>query len=261
MRFRSSLASGVAAAAVALAPVAVGTPAVAEAPAAAGSGVAPRGSGCAGEDSADFPVDTRIHEGPAAYRAGGGHRNWTIDLTNTTGDSCGDVHPILVLVDGKRTLRARQIRLEFHDGTRWRPVAFEKTDQDEKIGVFGGGSEGSEGSEGSAGSDDFAGFTIAPGKTLTVKTRLAFTPDARPDHVVASAALVQRKDDDGDWIGESNDYPFDIVTGGARLPSATSELARTGPAALRGLGATAAALLLVGGALVVGSRRIGTAGR
>ncbi|QEU94151.1 hypothetical protein [Streptomyces kanamyceticus] len=252
MRLCSSLASGVAAAVVALASGAVGTPAVAD------SG-AHQGPGCAPADSADFPVDTRIHAGPAAYRAGGGHRSWTIDLTNTTGDTCDDVHPVLVLVDGKRTLRARQIRLEFHDGTRWRPVAFEKTDRDEKIGVFG---EGSDGTDANGGSGDFEGFTVGPGRTVTVKARLAFTADARPDHVVASAALVQRRGDDGDWVGESNDYPFDIVTGGSsRLPSATNQLAETGPDALLGLGATAGALLFVGGALVVGSRRIRATGR
>ncbi|MFE0175687.1 hypothetical protein ACFWZ2_25530 [Streptomyces sp. NPDC059002] len=194
---------------------------------------------CAPADSADFPIDTRIHEGPATYHPGGGYRNWTIDLTNTTGDSCGNIHPVLVLVDQRHTLQARQIQLEFHDGTRWRPVPFEKTDQDENIGVF---------------DDGFEGFTVGPGKTVTVKVRLAFTSDTQANHVVASAALVQRREDDGDWVGESNDYPFDIVADGPGTPSA-KELAQTGPGTLLGLGATAGAFLLAGGALVVGSRR------
>ncbi|MFJ2773383.1 hypothetical protein [Streptomyces sp. NPDC087300] len=256
MRLRSSLALGATAAAAALATAAAGATAAAAGsavrnPAAAtaawhlGDTGAVRGPGCAAADSADFPIDTRVHEGPDTYRAGGPRRNWTIDLTNTTGDSCGDVHPILVLVDRKQGLRARQIRLEFHDGTRWRPVPFERTDQDENIGVFGDGAPG---------------FTVGPGRTVSVKVRLAFTADARPDRVVASAAVVQRRDDDGDWVGESNDYPFDIVAGGPRTPAA-AQLAETGPGAVLGLGATAGALLLVGGALVAGTRRLRAGGR
>ncbi|MEU7582839.1 hypothetical protein AB0B50_35285 [Streptomyces sp. NPDC041068] len=200
---------------------------------------------CGPADSADFPIDTRIHQGPATYHPGGGYQHWTIDLTNTTDQSCGNVHPILVLVDQKQTLQARQIQLEFHDGTRWRPVPFEKTDQDENIGVF---------------DDGFPGFTVGPGKTVTVKVRLAFTSDTQANHVVASAALVQRRDDDGDWVGDSNDYPFDIVADGSGTPSA-KQLAQTGPGTLLGLGATAGAFLLAGGALVVGSRRLRARGR
>ncbi|MET7927355.1 hypothetical protein ABZT43_25820, partial [Streptomyces sp. NPDC005349] len=31
----------------------------------------------------------------------------------------------------------------------------------------------------------------------------AFTSDARPNSVVANAAVVQRRGDDGDWVGQS----------------------------------------------------------
>ncbi|NEB80161.1 hypothetical protein G3I40_33885, partial [Streptomyces sp. SID14478] len=194
-------------------------------------------------DSGEFPIGTAVHRGPDTYHPGGGYERWSLDLTNATDSGCGNIHPVLVLVDEKRKLRPAQIQLEFHDGARWRPVPFEKTDQDENLGVF---------------DDGFPGFSVGPGKTVTVRVRLAFTSDTRPGHVVAAAALVQRRDDDGDWVGESRDYPFDIVAGGGgrTRPGLAEELARTGPSgALLGLGATAAALLLCGGALVRGARR------
>ncbi|OAH13390.1 hypothetical protein [Streptomyces jeddahensis] len=150
---------------------------------------------CATANSGDFPIDTRIHGGPATYQAGGGRQEWLIDLTNTTGESCGNIHPVVVLVDERRSLQPGQVRLEFEDSTRQRAVTFEHTDADENVGVFG---------------DDFAGFTVAPGATVTVKVRLSFTADAQPGGVVANAAIVQRQDDDGDWVGESNDYAFTI---------------------------------------------------
>ncbi|MEV5608443.1 hypothetical protein [Streptomyces sp. NPDC052225] len=193
-------------------------------------------------DSSEFPIGTTIHKGPAVYHPGGGRQNWSIDLTNATAASCGSIHPVLVLVDRQRQLKPSQIRLEFFDGSAWRPVPFEKTGADEIVGVF---------------DDGFPGFSIGPGGTVTVKVRLAFTSGTAPNHVVADAALVQRRDDDGDWVGESDDYPFDILADGAD-PGASfaDELARTGPASLLGLGATAGAFLLGGGALVVGSRRL-----
>ncbi|GAA4938009.1 hypothetical protein GCM10023237_70240 [Streptomyces coeruleoprunus] len=41
--------------------------------------------------------------------------------------------------------------------------------------------------------------------------RLGFTADARPDQVTANAAIVQRRGDDGEWVGESGDYRFAVV--------------------------------------------------
>lgn len=161
---------------------------------------------CAASKKREFPVRTRIHGGPDTYDAGGGYRTWYIDLTNTTDATCADIHPVVVLVDEKRALEPEQPRLEFYDGKRPRPVTFERTDEDEHIGVLGSSEDSSE-------DHDFPGFTVAPGKTLSVKVRLAVTSDAVPNDVVANAAVVQRHEDDGAWVGQSNDYPFRIVHG------------------------------------------------
>lgn len=243
MRLRSSLAAGVAvAAAVTL------VPAVAGVPAAAGEQPRENGSGtlrptCATAAGDDFPIRTRISGGPATYVPGGGFGRWTLELTNATDETCGNVHPVVVLVDGRPALRPRQILLEFDDGERLRPVRFERTDRDENVGVLGDPAA-------------FPGFTIAPGRTVTVGLRLAFTSDAAPDRVVASAAVVRRRADDGDWVGASNDYAFDIVDAGGPAGPSPGELAKTGPGRPPGLGATAVAFLLGGLALVVGSRRL-----
>ncbi|MFF0157459.1 hypothetical protein ACFYRY_07940 [Streptomyces sp. NPDC005263] len=159
----------------------------------------------AGTDGRDFPVRTRIHDGPDSYEAGGGFGVWYLDLTNATRRTCGNIHPVVILVDQRRVLRPRQARLEFYAGApaRPHPVRFEGTDADELVGVFDGAEK------------SFPGFTVAPGETLTVKVRLAVTSDAEPNEVTASAAVVQRKEDDeddGEWVGQSNDYRFGIST-------------------------------------------------
>ncbi|MEU9892922.1 hypothetical protein ACIBCS_09020 [Streptomyces phaeochromogenes] len=250
---------------------------------------------------------TRIHGGPAEYDAGGGFRTWYIDLTNTTDATCGNIHPVVVLVDGKRALRPEQPRLEFYDGERPRPVGFERTEQDENIGVLGAPASRADSSETDSSEADgsevdgseaedapFPGFTVAPGATLSVKVRLAVTSDAVANDVVAHAAVVQRQGDDGDWVGQSNDYRFRILGEGegagnseegekgevrgkdgvgstgdrdradasGRVPDGipfAEELARTGLHSTRGiLAATAGALLLLGaglGALLAARRR------
>lgn len=161
---------------------------------------------CVTDDGA-FPLTTRLHGGPDSYTAGGGFGTWYLDLTNTTGRTCTGIHPVVVLVDGKRALKPSQPRLEFY-GTpkgspdspadpadaRPHPVRFETTDEDELVGAF----------------DGFPGFTVGPRKTVTVKVRLAVTSDAVPNEVTANAAVVQRHDGDGDWVGQSNDYRFTI---------------------------------------------------
>ncbi|WUR82526.1 hypothetical protein OG967_28980 [Streptomyces phaeochromogenes] len=264
--------------------------------AAAGVDQRPGRPTCAEPGGGEFPVRTRIHGGPAEYDAGGGFRTWYIDLTNTTDATCGNIHPVVVLVDGKRALRPEQPRLEFYDGERPRPVGFERTEQDENIGVLGGPASAAKGAE--AEEAPFPGFTVAPGATLSVKVRLAVTSDAVANDVVAHAAVVQRQGDDGDdgdWVGQSNDYRFRILgegegeegdsdgvgkgevggkdsagsTGGrdsadasGRVPDGipfAEELARTGLHSTRGiLAATAGALLLLGaglGALLAARRR------
>ncbi|AIR98578.1 hypothetical protein [Streptomyces glaucescens] len=152
---------------------------------------------CATPEARTFPLTTRIHGGPRSYPAGGGYGTWYLDLTNTTDRPCTGVHPVIVLVDEERELKPSQPLLEFYDGHRAQPhpVRFEATDRDELVGAF---------------DDGFPGFTVGPGKTLSVKVRLAVTSDAVANRVTATAAVVQRRDDDGDWVGQSNDYRFAI---------------------------------------------------
>ncbi|WP_329446887.1 hypothetical protein [Streptomyces canus] len=155
---------------------------------------APLGDSCA-PTGRTFPLTTRIHGGPAVYEAGGGYSIWYLDITNTTRNTCAEVHPVVVLVDERHVLKPSQPRLEFYDGPRTHAVRFESTDEDELVGAFGG-----------------AGLTVGPGKTLTVKVRLALTPDAMPNEVTVNAAIVQRHGDDGDWVGQSNAYRFGVDT-------------------------------------------------
>ncbi|MFD6074541.1 hypothetical protein ACFWG5_03095 [Streptomyces hydrogenans] len=143
-----------------------------------------------------FPLDTRIHDGPADYPAGGDFAAWELELRNTTGTPCTGVHPVLVLTDEERVLRPEQIRLEFYDegGGRWRRVEFEATQEAESVGAFTG----------------FDGFAVPARGTVTVPVRLAFRADAVPEEVVVNAALVQRRGADGDWVGRSGDYRLTI---------------------------------------------------
>ncbi|MFS4097680.1 hypothetical protein [Streptomyces sp. AF1A] len=151
---------------------------------------------CAAPGERAFPLATRIHDGPTSYEPGGGFGTWYVDLTNTTRRTCSDIHPVVVLVDDKRALRANQAHLDFYDGPRARPVTFESTDEHELIGVLDG--------------PGFPGFTVPPGRTVSVKVRLAIGPDAAVEQVTANAAVVQRRGQDGDWVGESNAYRFGI---------------------------------------------------
>ncbi|MGV9341567.1 hypothetical protein [Streptomyces sp. NPDC003688] len=163
--------------------------------AAATAGCAPSG------DGRSFPLETRIHGGPNSYAAGGDYGVWYIDLTNTTKDTCTGVHPVVVLTDERRVLKPVQPRMDFYDGSRAWPVRFVTTDEQELIGVLEG--------------DGFGGFAVAPGRTVSVKVRLALAPDATPEQVTANAAVIQRKGDDGDWVGESNAYRFGVTEEGS----------------------------------------------
>ncbi|MER6284226.1 hypothetical protein [Streptomyces sviceus] len=209
----------------------------------------PVGQSCAPADRT-FPLTTRIHGGPAAYEPGGGFGTWYLDLVNTTRHTCAGIHPVVVLVDERHALKPSQSRLEFYDGPRTRAVRFESTDEDELVGAFGG-----------------AGLTVGPGKTLTVKVRLALAADAVPNEVTANAAVVQRHGDDGDWVGQSNDYRFGIGSAadtpsdtpttpatptpdGLPFTDAAEELASTGPAVAAAALATVALLLVTAGAIL-----------
>ncbi|MET8948779.1 hypothetical protein ABZX30_36000 [Streptomyces sp. NPDC004542] len=173
------------------------------------------GLDCAGSDERNFPLSARIHGGPTSYEAGGGSGTWYIDLTNTTDRACTAVHPVVVLVDDKRALKPEQARLEFYDGPRAHPVHFESTDQDELVGAF---------------DDGFPGFSVGPGGTVSVKVRLAVTADAVPNGVTAKAAVVERRGDDGEWLGESGDYRFGIDTEPGPEPPAGTTAATGGSA-------------------------------
>ncbi|MEU2055159.1 hypothetical protein [Streptomyces bungoensis] len=159
---------------------------------------------CATPGDSVFPLTTKIHGGPRSFEAGGGFGTWYLDLTNTTRRTCADIHPVVVLVDDKRALKPSQAELDFYDGTRARTVTLQTTDEQELVGVLEG--------------EGFGGFTVAPGKTVTVRLRLAVAPDAVADQVTANAAVVQKRGSDGDWVGESNAYRFAIGDGGTEEP-------------------------------------------
>ncbi|WP_329623259.1 hypothetical protein OG357_24900 [Streptomyces sp. NBC_01255] len=176
----------------------------------------PPAPSCGTAADGGFPLATRIHGGPADYAAGGPLQAWKLDLTNTTDASCTGVHPVLVLADSDRgrALRPAQIRFEFYDAgsARWWPVVFETTEEAENVGVFA----------------DFGGFAVPAGRTLTVPVRLAFREDTAPDEVVVSAAVVQRRGADGDWVGASGDYRLTVgpvVPDASGTPEPTAEAA------------------------------------
>ncbi|AWZ09454.1 MULTISPECIES: hypothetical protein [unclassified Streptomyces] len=205
---------------------------------------------CGDGKSTQFPIGARIRGGPAVYRTGGAPQTWYLDLTNTTASQCTAIHPVVVFTDKARTLRPAHFRMEFDapgaPGGGF-PVSLEHTDRDEIIAVFDGG-------------DAFSGFTVGPGGSVTVTVRLAFAPGTPLGEAVADAALVQRKGDDGDWVGEAGGYRFDIEGPGAGETGEAGALAGTGgpgrPAWVYGAGAGAA---LVGGAgLLFGARRLRT---
>ncbi|MEU5435675.1 hypothetical protein AB0G73_20175 [Streptomyces sp. NPDC020719] len=216
---------------------------------------------CGDKNGPDFPFATRIHGGPAEYHPGDGAQVWYVDLTNTTARTCRNIHPVVVLVDRDRTLRNSQAKMEFYDTAAGHPhpVPFERTDEDEHIGVF---------------DDGFPGFVIGAGQTVTVKVRLGFTADTRANEITVNAAIVQRRGDNGEWVGESGGYRFGIAPPGAAAATPPSsqlaelgdpdeldelgELADSGSRAPLGPGAAGAAgaLVLGGGALVIGSRRV-----
>lgn len=170
---------------------------------------------CGRRGSADFPIDARLYGGPARYAPGGGWRGWHLELSNTTGAECRAIHPIAILVDRGHALRPRHIRTEFLDpyssdsgfsdfgssdsgsseGGRWRPVSFETTDEDENIGVF---------------DDPFQGFTVPAHGSVRVEVRSRFTGSAPTGPVTANVITMQRRADDGDWVGQSDDYDFRI---------------------------------------------------
>ncbi|WP_330175665.1 hypothetical protein OG875_20470 [Streptomyces sp. NBC_01498] len=209
-RLRPALVTGVLGAAGAvgvttgtIVPASLPAPTANAAVADAGAGDGPgRGPGadrqptCGKVSERDFPLRARIHDGPGAYVAGGGPGTWSVDLVNGTGETCHNIHPVIVLADRHRSLTDAQVRLQLTDDKgRWRAMSLETSDEHETIGVLEG---------------DFAGFAVPARGTVTVRVRLAFTDAAEANTVVANAATVQRRGGDGDWVGESNAYRFSV---------------------------------------------------
>ncbi|MEU8538548.1 hypothetical protein AB0C52_00880 [Streptomyces sp. NPDC048717] len=233
MRLRNALALAALTAAVPAVPALSAAPAVSAPPVpvpAPGASAPAVTAGCGAANARDFPIVAIIRGGPVDYPPGGGFRTWDLELTNTTTAPCRDLHPVLVLADRDRALRPARIRAEFHDAEagRWRRIAFEGTDQDESVGVFG--EVPATPGEGRG----FTGFTLPPGATLTVPVRLAFSAGAASEEVVVSAAVVRKRGDDGDWVGETGGYRLTIGSGdpdAGIAPDTEPVTARPDPAA------------------------------
>ncbi|QES48415.1 hypothetical protein DEJ50_11895 [Streptomyces venezuelae] len=200
---------------------------------------------CGDGKSAEFPIGARIRGGPAVYRSGGDAQTWYLDLTNTTRTPCTAIHPVVVFSDKTRTLRPEHLRMEFQAPAGTFPVSLERTDRDEIVAVFDGGSA-------------FPGFAVAPGGSATVKVGLSFAAGAPTGEVVADAALVRRAADDGEWVGEAGGYRFSVEgpeQSAAPAAVVPDSLARTGAKEWAYAGAAAGALA-VGGGLLLGARRL-----
>ncbi|MET7715733.1 hypothetical protein [Streptomyces sp. NPDC005407] len=196
----------------------------------------------------DFPIDTRVHGGASVHRPGGGFEPWSVELTNTTGETCRNIHPVIIFTGRDPGLTPARITLEFYDdeAALWSPVVLETTAEGEVVGVLDG--EGR-----------FPGFAVPARKSVTAKVRLRLATDAPPNEVTVNAAVVQRQGDDGDWVGESGDYRFAVLGGdgsGIDAGVTPNELAATGTGtgSLVLLGAAFGAVLLGSGALVLASR-------
>ncbi|TXS55336.1 hypothetical protein [Streptomyces sp. t39] len=168
---------------------------------------------CGKESDPQFPIRTRIHGGPATVRPGSGFQGWRLDLTNTTPELCHHIHPVVILTDRDGALAADRVAVQFHDtdAGRWRAVALERTGEAELVGAV---------------DDGFQGFVVPAGRTVTVEARLSFAAGTAPGDVTVNTAVVQRKGDDGDWVGESGDWH--VAVSGAPSPG-TREPAESTP--------------------------------
>ncbi|MFI2350237.1 hypothetical protein ACH492_24945 [Streptomyces sp. NPDC019443] len=196
----------------------------------------------------DFPIDTRVHGGASVHRPGGGFEPWSVELANTTGEACQNIHPVIIFTGRDLGLTPARITLEFYDdeAALWRPVVLETTAEGEVVGVLDGGGR-------------FPGFAVPARKSVTAKVRFRLATDAPPNEVTVNAAVVQRQGDDGDWVGESGDYRFAVLgDDGSGIDAGVTrdELAATGTGtgSLLLLGAAFGAVLLGSGALVLASR-------
>ncbi|MFE3092581.1 hypothetical protein ACFXG1_02020 [Streptomyces sp. NPDC059248] len=204
-------------------------------------------AGCGSASGGAFPIGTRIVGGPDVHHPGGGFEAWGVELTNTTGRECRQVHPVLVFAARDRGLTPDRMMLEFYDpgAARWRGAQLETSGDDEVVGVLG--AQRAEG----------GGFTVRAKSAVTVRVRLALTGETPPNQVTVNAAVVQRRGDDGDWVGESGDYRFAVLED--RGPGATvtrDELATTGTGSTLRLAAALGMVLAAGGVLLLISRGV-----
>ncbi|MBT2367028.1 hypothetical protein J7E88_17350 [Streptomyces sp. ISL-10] len=200
---------------------------------------------CGNAADPDFPIRTRMHGGPRTVHPGAGFQSVGLDLTNTTEELCHRIHPVVILT-GRPGLAADKVTVEFRDGDagRWRPVSLERTSEDEIVGAF---------------DDGFRGFVVPAGKTVTVKVRLALAAGTAPNTVTVNAAVVQRKGNDGDWVGASGDYRFEVTEApeDSVIARSLDQLATTGTGTVARLAAAGAVIAVGTGLLVLMSRRIG----
>ncbi|MFI9046685.1 hypothetical protein [Streptomyces sp. NPDC053427] len=245
---------------------------------------------CGRPDSPSFPIDSRVHGGPATYQAGGDWETWQLELRNTTDAVCEDVHPVVVLTAARPGLRPERIRLEYRDpaGGDWRPVPFEATDHEEQIGVFAKSAESGGGERGRA---PGGGLAVPANGTVTLPIRLRFAAGTAPGPVTANVTTVQRRGSDGEWIGQSGDYRFTVRPAASAAPAspesaappeapgapesapspeapgvpesapspesvAPRELAATAQGPVRALALAAAGLFVAGALLLAGARRL-----
>ncbi|MFJ8692914.1 hypothetical protein [Streptomyces roseolilacinus] len=211
--------------------------------------VAGREPSCGDRAAAVFPLRTRITGGPAAYEPGAAPRTWYVELTNTTRQPCRNIHPVIVLTDASGRLVPAGVRMGFSTaaGGDPRPVRVEHTDRREVVGVLDDDTDRA-----------FAGFTVPPSGTVRVPVHLAFAAGAHPDEMTAAAAVVQRRGDDGDWVGTSAPYRFTLTGPRPSRTASPEELAGTGRRAaplLLPLAAAAATCLALGAGAVVLARR------
>ncbi|MFE5868431.1 hypothetical protein ACFQ6V_07205 [Streptomyces roseifaciens] len=232
-------------------------------------------SHCASPGTPDFPIAARLSGGPRTYERGAPPRSWRLELRNDSGTECRAVHPVAVLADRGRALAPGDIRLDFYDpgAARWRPVRFERTDEAENVGVFDGARDAGRADKNPGRADRaarvpaFPGFSVPAHGSVPVRVRLGFARSAPEGPVTANVTAVQRRGDDGDWVGESNDYTFGIGKAPGRAAPGKKRgaddgeqpiLADTGSQRpLLAIAAAAGALLLAGASLVVGARRSG----
>lgn len=188
----------VVATAASVAPSAASPPPASARDRAGGSAYAPAPV-CGDRNSPDLPLRAELDNGPSTFPRGGYWRAWHLKLRNTTRAECRAIHPVVVLAGRGGALRPGHIRFEFYDERvdRWRAVDFETTEEDENVGVFAG--------------EGFDGFTVPPGRTVTTALRARFTDGAPTGPVTAGVTTVQRRADDGEWVGQSPDVRFRIT--------------------------------------------------